>query len=374
MSVLTEKLTVVLPIKDRSEFTKRWLQYADAVSLPFHVFIADGSLHSSGDWIDKIKLPRLSFSYHYYGPDGSPSIYLEKISSALSQVKTDYVCLVDDDDFQLIDGYRQSIEFLEANMDYAGCGGQTLGLFMQSHTDFDITRTAYKQNGLDEPVAANRVKDLLTRYRVIFYDVYRSEVLKNIFSKLAANQFNDLFNAEIYTACLAVTAGRLKKLETPFLVRQHNNPQSGAVTISRAGGYFERSLSLNYCVEINCLFDEIFLATEKIDGANFLQRDDLHTFFKEFMRQRYLYEFLSPIKSISRFQTFFYSVERVFTSHHSLGYIFDNLRSRIDKLQYKSSVARPRNTKCSHFNTADVVGVFLCEYYGSGPEVKSSRA
>jgi len=374
MHYYTEKLTVVLPIKDRPDFTKRWLEYANEVSLPFHVLVADGSLQSSLDWIGKLDLSAISFSYHYYGPDWAVPIFFEKISAALSQVKTDYVCLVDDDDFQLIDGYLQSVDFLEANMDYIGCGGQTLGLFMQSHADFSITRSAYIQQGLEDSTARSRVKALLTNYRVVFYDVYRSEVLKKIFSRLATNQFYDLFNAELYIACLAATAGRLKKIDTPFLVRQHNNPQSSAkVSASRDGGYFERSLSLNYSAEIRYLFDAILSTAEKVDGAESFRKDDLHIFFKEFMRQRYLYEFLSPLEPISRFQKLFYSVERVFTSHHSLGYIFDNLRSRIDKLQYKTFVARHRNAVCSHLNVANVVGVFLCEYYGGSSKVESSR-
>ena len=125
-------LTIVLPLRDRVPYTRRWMEYASACAFPFKVLIADGGSDDSAQALlaDKRRFPNVDYEYVRYPEDkGYPDFYA-KMADAMRRVQTPYVALVDNDDFLVVDGASKAIEFLASNGDYVSCGGQGAALWV----------------------------------------------------------------------------------------------------------------------------------------------------------------------------------------------------------------------------------------------------
>ena len=101
---IDNNLTVLLTIKDRQQFTFRWLKYANNTSYPFKVLIADGGKDStvSERLSDSRNFPNINYEYFTYPYDQTDREYFSKIMDLISKVKTSYVVFVDDDDFNFL--------------------------------------------------------------------------------------------------------------------------------------------------------------------------------------------------------------------------------------------------------------------------------
>ena len=161
-----KKLTFVLTIKDRTFFTFRWMEYADRVSFPFKILIADGGKETTVT--DQLSIannyPNLNYEYIKYPYDKTYSDYFTKLEDVVSRVSTPYVALGDDDDFFIIDGMRKGVSFLEDNPDYGTCGGRTgyfksvSGMNNPYGKDFECTllANAVKLILVDQEIATGR--------------------------------------------------------------------------------------------------------------------------------------------------------------------------------------------------------------------------
>ena len=126
MSQSEDKLvTVVLLLKGRPEYTKRWLTYASLDEFPFKILIADGSLGNEAEQLlsDKNAFPNLDIEYVRYPPDVGRRDFYAKTADAVSRVKTPYLIKAANDDFYSVDGIRKSVAFLEEHPEYSGARG-----------------------------------------------------------------------------------------------------------------------------------------------------------------------------------------------------------------------------------------------------------
>jgi glycosyltransferase domain-containing protein len=110
---IDNNLTVLLIIKDRQPFTFRWMKYANDTSFPFKVLIADGGKDPAAT--KKLSgygnFPNVDYQYIRYPYDQTYQEYFTKIKNAISEVKTPYVALADDD-FFLPNGLRSCVRFV----------------------------------------------------------------------------------------------------------------------------------------------------------------------------------------------------------------------------------------------------------------------
>ena len=235
-------LTVLLVLKDRVEFTYRWMDYANLVKFPFKVIVADGGFDqsiekhlSTGD-----KYENVNYQYLRYPYDKTYLDFYTKLASAFSKITTDYVVLADNDDFFIVDSLIKSIDFLSKNQDYASCGGETGGLFIKDENFFEIGLSSSKPSDIDQEDPIKRIEKLLNCYGVTYYDVHRTCQLKSIFCKLRDLNPSDLFISEIITTSLVAVEGKVKKNDYLYMVRQNNTPGSTAVEIQKTNNYFGR--------------------------------------------------------------------------------------------------------------------------------------
>ena len=56
------------------------------------------------------------------------SFIVRKIGYASSLINTEFAILCGDDEFMLVDGLKACVDFLRKNIDYAQCGGASVGI------------------------------------------------------------------------------------------------------------------------------------------------------------------------------------------------------------------------------------------------------
>src|SRR5580704_9790695 len=123
---MTQRLTIVIPLRGRPLFTLRFLWHANAARLPYKFILADGEVRPDLSRLldDARKLfPNIDVDYIRYPDDMDFAHYFAKMTDAIARAKTPYVMLADNDDFLVFSGLEQSLDFLDANPDYVCCGG-----------------------------------------------------------------------------------------------------------------------------------------------------------------------------------------------------------------------------------------------------------
>src|SRR3989442_14795455 len=120
------ELTVLLTLKDRAEFTYRWMSYANSIRFPFQVLIADGGKDETVPQVlsDKTNFPNVNYEYIRYPYDVTYAEYYSKVVDALSHVKTPFAVMAENDDLFIVTGLRKAVQFLSSHPEYITCGGE----------------------------------------------------------------------------------------------------------------------------------------------------------------------------------------------------------------------------------------------------------
>ena len=93
-------ISIIIPIKDRSEFTYRILSYLSQIKFPYQIYICDGSLNKSDNLkIIEVFKSKLNLSYLDFPYDKNYKFFLKKIYQTLKLVKSKHVMLLPNDDF-----------------------------------------------------------------------------------------------------------------------------------------------------------------------------------------------------------------------------------------------------------------------------------
>lgn len=97
---MKKNISIIIPIKDRSEFTFRILCYLSNINFPYKIFICDGSANKSSNYkiIDKFK-SKLDLNYLAFPFDKNYIFFLKKLKKTLAYVKTSHTMLLPNDDF-----------------------------------------------------------------------------------------------------------------------------------------------------------------------------------------------------------------------------------------------------------------------------------
>jgi len=119
-------LTILIPVKDRPQYTKRVLTYLEQESCSFKIVIADGS---ATDMTMKVveqflHSAKLKIDYVKYPPDLNLMVFMRKMSFAAERVDTKYVVWACDDDFYNLNELADGVQFLENNPEFETYAGE----------------------------------------------------------------------------------------------------------------------------------------------------------------------------------------------------------------------------------------------------------
>ena len=251
-----DELTILLTLKDRTPFTFRWMSYHDGIRFPFKVLVADGGSDERVSTVlsDRTTFPNVNYEYVRYPHDTSYAHYYAKVADALSRIETPFVAQADNDDFFVVSGLRRAAEFLADHPDYATCGGQCAifwvtpsqmpdqaGVLYGPHVEWKCSLDA---RSLTDETAGARIRNHSRRTtHPTYYHVRRIEDLRRQYEIIRELNPQDLFFIERLILFLTAIAGKTKQLDTLFIARQWNSPDSAASAhMNRDGDWLGRML------------------------------------------------------------------------------------------------------------------------------------
>ena len=122
---MDKNLTIVLTLKDRCSYTKRFLTYANSINCPFKILIADGgrSKEIEDHLLARYNYPNVDYEYVRYPYDQELSHFHQKLKDLSYRITTPLAVLIDNDDYFLVSSMYKNIEFLRDNPDYTSSRG-----------------------------------------------------------------------------------------------------------------------------------------------------------------------------------------------------------------------------------------------------------
>ena len=264
--MILHKLTIVLTIKGRPEFTQRWMHYMDASHCGYKILIADGGNDKfiQDHLEDKQNYPRLDYDYIRYPYDRSMEIFYKKLCDVTDRVSTPYVLYADNDDFIILDKIDEYLDFLDRNINYVCCGGASAALSIYSDNN-EILGACYGGNvnirfdklhsfSVDSSSGVERVCDFFKhaesdRLWFIWYDIQRTSQVKVTNEYIKRYAFKDIVALEIYKITSLLMLGKSKKFDSLFYLRQQGASETSS-EIDAEANVIERFIDINAYREI----------------------------------------------------------------------------------------------------------------------------
>ncbi|MBX9977646.1 MAG: TIGR00180 family glycosyltransferase [Alphaproteobacteria bacterium] len=236
---MTAPLTLIVFLKDRSDFTKRLIKYLSMVRYPYPVYFADGSIDETNKiYINSLKNENFSFTYKRYPKDLTLSDFYKKSYQTISDIHTPYVMIADNDDFPIHEGQAKAIDFLEKNPDFVGCNGRVLGVSLSPDSGIPYGKNIffhrYYCQTMDVPVnvdqksAMDRIDSYLTNFYSIYYSVFRTESLLTTHLFIKDLNFSDLGIYELFFSYMQLSQGKIHSLDATTYIRQKGSSQTAA--------------------------------------------------------------------------------------------------------------------------------------------------
>ena len=208
---------------NRSDFLIRLLSYYADTHCKYSIFIADAS-NPEHVKITKNALKQLNEKLHimYYE---YPGLSIEECTRRLIQlVSTPYVVFVADDDFLITNGLEQCVQFLENHPDYIAAHGMAVRFRLRSNGSYGkfLGCSPYKLPVIEANTASQRLIEHLQNYSVTLFCVHRIEGWRAMYPDDV--HFTDkAFGAELLPCCLSVIYGKIKQLNSFYLMRQDHS-------------------------------------------------------------------------------------------------------------------------------------------------------
>ncbi len=272
---MAPRLTIVLPLKGRHLFTMRFLWYANEARLPYRFVIADGQVNASiARHIENSAetFPHLDIEYVRYPDDVSYSRFFAKMCDAVSRVRTPYAMLADNDDFPGIDGIEQALDFLESHGDYVCACGRAAVFAVYAklgnpdgavHGRLNHIAIASDPKNVAAAGAAQRLREG-GLYHLIYYSVYRTEALAQIWRDAVDIDFSDLILHENFHALRTLTLGKFHANSASIT----HYAQLGSSLDTQPGQLWVRKLLRSrFSSDVHAMVDVLSTAAARADGT-----------------------------------------------------------------------------------------------------------
>jgi glycosyltransferase domain-containing protein len=224
-----KRLTFVLPLKDRPNYTSIWL--AHNIRQEYDYLIADGSVGNENEELFReIELPNVT--YVRFPQDLSIEHYVEKMFQAVGQVRTAYVMTCDNDDFINFPGVASCIDALEKDPDAVCSGGPIYGV-NQVASAAPAPRYGMPVRIVDAAAFSgmsgfDALVQLFKSYKYMWYSVFRTKSYQRIWSDIRQLQISNVYLVEILQAELAFCHGQYVQVPANHYIRLENPVTSAA--------------------------------------------------------------------------------------------------------------------------------------------------
>jgi len=296
------KLTLLLPIKDRPQYTKRCLAYLNQAKCSFPVFIADGSLsNTTQESYAQETFPRLNIDYQRFAPDKNFQAFMLKMKIALERIDTPYIVWACDDDFYDLDELAKGVEFLKEHPDYVSYTGKILNFSVNP----DKAKRGQTHHGkiclgdsnfsMNTCITEKSTSERLNNFHEFkpYEAIQKTKVSKKVFELAVKWRITHIHQLTMITKLLLLHDGKAFASDEVFLLRQYNTPSSAGKTILNQGNnlvFVTENEYFNFTINIllkKILPDLVSNHSERLEVENSMLRYltffyDLHV--KKFLR------------------------------------------------------------------------------------------
>jgi len=253
----SNKLTIILTIAGREDFTQRWLSYMNHHTCPYKIIIGDSGNDPFFDNTENINkyFPNLSCSYHRFNPSALDKLesknsegaieplvfyFQHKLATLLNFVETDYVTLHDNDNLYALDHFKKYIEFLDSDQSYVGVRGRADRFWLYSGMNIAPENRSYgkkwiafrTQNySIDQDKSMDRLEYLLSNVDkksvlINWYSIFRTNSLQQTFNSLNSVDPIDVFASEVMALSFLLNLGKIKVYDEIYFLQQHGTTSS----------------------------------------------------------------------------------------------------------------------------------------------------
>lgn len=226
---MNKKLTIILPLYNRKEFSYRFLDYLNLRNSNYSIVLADakddGFSSHLIDCYKNLDLKKITFKQSKKFID-----YYRMILLALKSADTEYVMLADNDDFLIDSSITELINFLDNNDEFCSAGAKILQFQIDNYMNntygksiYFSERYAYSRS-VEPSLDINKdLENIFMHFQPNFYNIFRSEILTKIWTEICDLNFTDLTITEFYIMLRTLTIGKQKT----FLNMSHYIRQAG---------------------------------------------------------------------------------------------------------------------------------------------------
>ena len=263
------ELTIILVLRDREKFTSRWLDYYALTYPQINLIIADGSDKPLFTGSQNQELPK-NIKYFYDGPDIDIQTMIRKIKKALSLVESEFMILSSNDDFYLLKGLADAVEFLKGNDDWHASAGivrdfSVLNSAKLSDDTYGSVRfgdVLYKSTSISESTPLNRAIQFLLTDESFWHAVYRTQTLHTIYVEAEKMQINDLVIYELFINLKSAEIGKLHRNGNSLFMLHQVHSQMEAYKIKK-----QDERDKKWRDELNSLLERFFQSINTVGKA-----------------------------------------------------------------------------------------------------------
>jgi glycosyltransferase domain-containing protein len=307
---MTQRLTIVMPLKGRLLFTFRFLWHANKMRLPYRFLIADGGVNEAvARRLENSRkdFPELDIEYVRYPDDVDYSRFFAKMADAMQRVRTPYAMMADNDDFVGLDGTEKALDFLDANADYVCARGRTVD-FSLSSAKFNspgaisgkFNRLSLHGDSKDATAAsaAGRLREAGLCHG-LYSAIHRTSALTQIWREVAEIDFSDMMLHEDFHALRALTLG---KAHTDKGSVSYYSQAGSGISYQPMRDWICHLLRSHFTSDAHAVIKRISAAAEADGGDASAITDDVRRIFERYYRNFLLahYGSLARIKRSTR--------------------------------------------------------------------------
>lgn len=217
-----KNLTLVIPTYNRPAHLARLLAYYQQANLGARFLVLDSSDEATVAANGALVASCGERFRHLVFP--SSLAVATKLYQGVELVETPYCAFCADDDLVFPEALAKALDFLVSHDDYVCTDGIYLNFF-PSNGEIQF-RMEYGSRGIDAEHAGARVFQLFQRYESMFYAVFRTPDLRELFSFV--KDIPSLHYQELFQAAGALLKGKSHRLPEFYAARQHCDPAEPA--------------------------------------------------------------------------------------------------------------------------------------------------
>ena len=258
-----KKITILLTVFNRVEFTKKWLHFANEIKLNFKIFLCDGGMANElPSLISKNAYPNLNIKYYKAKYYENYENFWEKFYESLDRIDTDYTYLAEDDDFLVPNNIMKSFNFLETNKDFSSSGGiETHMQILNGKKKIFFMRPDIKTKSYNHDYFNIRINEALSNMYSNYNVLHRTKSLLKVFKYLNQKKFTNLYITEFIFVLTSLLNGKCNRFNHIEYIKIDNIKHSSSNDFGKKFKFSKIINTIEYENENNFFFEILNIET-----------------------------------------------------------------------------------------------------------------